>query len=112
MDDRPDAGNHEKHRATQWIERQAERYGEDWRQIDPGNRGSGGGLLKKMRQAQTKLPRTAPTEINALAVGKGRVPTRMTIAETSGRSRAIQGNITIRLSFFSPAIDPLAKIHP
>src|SRR4029453_10334226 len=55
---------------------------------------------KKMRQAQTKLPRTAPTEINALAVRKGRVATRMTIAEARGRRRAAQGRseVIYRLS--------------
>jgi hypothetical protein len=59
-----------------------------------------------------KLPRTAATETIALTVRNGRVAIMITNAEASGRSRAIQGNITIRLSFFSPAIDPLAKIHP
>src|SRR4029450_5044348 len=55
---------------------------------------------EKMRQAQTKLPRTAPTEINALAVRKGRVPTRMTIAEASGRRRAAQGRSEVIAALF------------
>jgi hypothetical protein len=59
-----------------------------------------------------KLPRTAATERRALTVRNGRVAIMITNAEASGRRRAAQGNITIRLSSFGPAIDPLAKIHP
>src|SRR5450432_2702704 len=46
---------------------------------------------KKMRQLQTKLPRTAATEINALSVRNCRVAIRMMNADPRGRRRAIQG---------------------
>ncbi len=50
---------------------------------------------RKMMAAQTKLPSTAPTEMNALKVRNGRVAHMMMSTETSGRRSAIQGSIKI-----------------
>jgi hypothetical protein len=57
--------------------------------------GAVGVCCKKMRQAQTKLPRTAATEIQALSVRQGRVAIMMTKADASGRRRATQGSMEV-----------------
>src|SRR4249920_2032566 len=52
---------------------------------------------KKIIAAQTKLPRTAATEMSALIVRKGRVAIMMAKAETSGSRSAIQGRDEIMI---------------
>ena len=66
MDECADAGDHHEHRLAQIVENKAKRDLEDPANIDPGELGRGDIGCAKIKQLQTKLTRTAATEMKLL----------------------------------------------
>ncbi len=92
MDERADAGDHEQHRAAQRIEGQAERHGEEGREVEPGNRGRGGSLLEEDEAAANEAPEDGrdgnESAQGAQWAGREEDEERPKRAAGAGRSRA------------------------